>query len=141
MHSVSDGPGLRGRLAPVRARRCFAWPSERLHAGLWRKRANVVSVSAYTPGRLSALANVASIRLTLRESQRDHPLAWVHHQPTSASVESETKLLPVMGEAPRKRRHGTGRNSGQSWYADETYWPSVLFVSAIDRDGNLSTPC
>jgi putative transposase len=33
----------------------------------------------------------------------------------------EAKLLPVMGEALRKRRHGTGRNSGQSWYADETY--------------------
>jgi len=28
----------------------------------------------------------------------------------------EAKLLPVMGEALRKRRHGTGRRSGQSWY-------------------------
>ena len=27
----------------------------------------------------------------------------------------ETKLLPVMGEVLRKRRHGTGRGSGQSW--------------------------
>ncbi len=26
-----------------------------------------------------------------------------------------------MGEALRKRRHGTGRSSGQSWYVDETY--------------------
>jgi putative transposase len=33
----------------------------------------------------------------------------------------EAKLLPAMGEALRKRRHGTGRSSGQSWYADETY--------------------
>ena len=33
----------------------------------------------------------------------------------------EAKLLPVMGEALRKRRHGTGRSSGQSWYVDETY--------------------
>ena len=32
----------------------------------------------------------------------------------------EAKLLPVMGEALRKRRHGIGRSSGQSWYADET---------------------
>ena len=32
----------------------------------------------------------------------------------------EAKLLPVMGEALRKR-HGTGRRSGQSWYVDETY--------------------
>ena len=27
----------------------------------------------------------------------------------------------MMGEALRKRRHGTGRRSGQSWYVDETY--------------------
>jgi putative transposase len=53
----------------------------------------------------------------------------------------EAKLLPVMGEALRKRRHGTGRNSGQSWYADETYlkvqgrW--CYLYRAIDRDGNL----
>jgi hypothetical protein len=33
----------------------------------------------------------------------------------------EAKLLPTMGEALRKRRHGIGRRSGQSWYADETY--------------------
>jgi putative transposase len=32
----------------------------------------------------------------------------------------ESKLLPVMGDALRKRRRGTGRSSGQSWYADET---------------------
>ena len=42
----------------------------------------------------------------------------------------EAKLLPVMGEALRKRRHGIGRCSGQSWYADETYLK-------VDRDGNL----
>jgi len=32
----------------------------------------------------------------------------------------EAKLLPVMGEALRKQRHGTGRSPGQSWYVDET---------------------
>jgi transposase-like protein len=53
----------------------------------------------------------------------------------------EAKLLPVMGEALRKRRHGIGRSSGQSWYADETYlkvhgrW--CYLYRAIDRDGNL----
>ena len=53
----------------------------------------------------------------------------------------EAKLLPVMGEALRKRRHGAGRSSGQSRYVDETYlkvpgrW-SYLY-RAIDRDGNL----
>jgi putative transposase len=33
----------------------------------------------------------------------------------------ETKLLPVMGEALRKRRHGMRRGSAVSWYVDETY--------------------
>jgi Polysaccharide biosynthesis protein len=32
----------------------------------------------------------------------------------------EAKLVPVMGEALRKRRHATGRSSGQSWYVDES---------------------
>jgi transposase-like protein len=46
-----------------------------------------------------------------------------------------------MGEALRKRRHGRGRHSGQSWYVDETYlkvhgrW--CYLYRAIDRDGNL----
>jgi putative transposase len=46
-----------------------------------------------------------------------------------------------MGKALRRRRHGTGRRSGQSWYADETYlkvhghW--CYLYRAIDRDGNL----
>jgi transposase-like protein len=53
----------------------------------------------------------------------------------------EAKLFPIMGEALRKRRHGTGRRSGESWYADETYlkvqgrW--CYLYRAIDRDGNL----
>jgi hypothetical protein len=45
----------------------------------------------------------------------------------------EAKLLPMMGEALRERRHGVGRRSGESWYADETYLkvdgPLVLPVS------------
>jgi transposase-like protein len=46
-----------------------------------------------------------------------------------------------MGNALRKRRHGSGRRSGQSWYTDETYlkvqgrW--CYLYRAIDRDGNL----
>jgi putative transposase len=51
-----------------------------------------------------------------------------------------SKLLPVMGEALRKRRYGVGRISGQSGYADETYLQvhgRVLLYRAIDRDGNL----
>ena len=53
----------------------------------------------------------------------------------------KAKPLPVMGEALRKRRHRTGRRSGESWSADETYlkvqgrW--CYLYRAIDRDGNL----
>jgi putative transposase len=53
----------------------------------------------------------------------------------------EAKLSPVMDEALRERRHGLGRRSGRSWYADETYlkvhgqW--CYLYRAIDRDGNL----
>jgi len=53
----------------------------------------------------------------------------------------ETKLLPVMGDALRKRRYGTQRRSGVSWYVDEMYlkvcgrW--TYLYRAIDRDWNL----
>ncbi|WP_284947779.1 IS6 family transposase [Acidisoma cladoniae] len=53
----------------------------------------------------------------------------------------EVKLLPIMGNALRKRRHGTRRAAGVSWYVDETYlkvrgrW--CYLYRAIDRDGNL----
>jgi transposase-like protein len=47
----------------------------------------------------------------------------------------------MMGEALRKRRHAIGRRSGQSWYADETYFKVFgrwcYLYRAIDRDGNL----
>ena len=32
----------------------------------------------------------------------------------------ETKLLPFMGDALRKRRHGKRRGSSTSWHVDET---------------------
>ena len=53
----------------------------------------------------------------------------------------ETKLLPILGDALRKRRHGTRREAGISWYVDETYlkvrgrW--CYLYRAIDRHGNL----
>ena len=53
----------------------------------------------------------------------------------------EAKLLPIMGDALRKRRYGKRRNSGTSWFVDETYlkvrgrW--TCLYRAIDRDGNL----
>ncbi len=53
----------------------------------------------------------------------------------------ETKLLLAMGNELRKRRHGTRRGAGVSWYIDETYLKvrgkRVYLYRAIDRDGNL----
>ncbi len=53
----------------------------------------------------------------------------------------ETKLLPVIGDALRKRRHGKRRGPGTSRHVDETYlkvrgrW--TYLYRAIDRDGSL----
>ena len=57
----------------------------------------------------------------------------------------EAKLLPVMGNALRKRRHGTRRSSGQSWYARLRRCTKIqgrwcYLYRAIDRDGNLIDP-
>ena len=82
----------------------------------------------------------AALQADTAGSQRDLAAARVHCQPrVRPAVGGEA--LPVMGEALRKRRHGTGRRSGQSWYVDETYlkvhgrW--CYLYRAIDRDGNL----
>jgi hypothetical protein len=51
----------------------------------------------------------------------------------------EAKLVPVVGDALRKRRHGTRRGAGVSWYIDETYlkvrgqW--VYLYRSIDGTG------
>jgi putative transposase len=79
-------------------------------------------------------------RLTLRDLSEIMALRGIEvsHE---AVREWETKLLPVMGDEFRKRRHGTRRQSGASWYVDETYlkvrgrW--CYFYRAVDRDGNL----
>ena len=47
-----------------------------------------------------------------------------------------------MGEALRKRRHGTGRKSGQGWHTDETYLKSQdrwCYVRAATLDGRLKS--
>ena len=79
-------------------------------------------------------------RLTLRDLSEIMALRGIEvsHE---AVRDWETKLLPVMGDALRKRRHGTRRGCGNSWYVDETYlkvrgsW--CYLYRAIDRDGNL----
>ena len=79
-------------------------------------------------------------RMTLRDLSEIMALRGIEvsHE---AVPDWETKLLPVMGDALRQRRHGTRRGCGSSWYVDETYlkilgrW--VYLYRAIDRDGNL----
>jgi hypothetical protein len=79
-------------------------------------------------------------RLTLRDLCEILALRGIEisHE---AARDWEGKLLPVMGDAPRKRRHRTRRSCGTSWYVDETYlkvsgcW--AYLYRAIDRDGEL----
>ena len=79
-------------------------------------------------------------RLTLRDLSEIMGLRGleVSHE---AVRDWEAKLLPLMGDELRKRRHGIGRGAGLSWYVDETYlkvrgrW--CYLYRAIDRDGNL----
>ena len=79
-------------------------------------------------------------RLTLRDLSEVMALRGIEvsHE---AIRDWEAKLLPVMGDALRERRHGTRRGAGISWYIDETYlkvrgrW--CYLYRAIDRDGNL----
>ncbi|MGI4795414.1 MAG: IS6 family transposase [Janthinobacterium lividum] len=79
-------------------------------------------------------------RLTLRDLSEIMALRGIEvsHE---AVRDWEAKLLPVMGDELRKRRFGTRRGAGASWYVDETYlkvrgrW--TYLYRAIDRDGNL----
>jgi putative transposase len=79
-------------------------------------------------------------RLTLRDLSEIMALRGIEisHE---AIRDWEAKLLPVMGDALRKRRHGTRCGAGMSWYVDETHlkvrgrW--CYLYRAIDRHGNL----
>ena len=79
-------------------------------------------------------------RLTLRDLSEIMALRGikVSHE---AVCDWEAKLLPVVGDTRRKRRHGSRRGSGVSWHVSKTYlkvrgrWCYLYRV--IDRDGNL----
>ena len=79
-------------------------------------------------------------RLTLRDLSEIMALRGIEVG-YEAVRDWEAKLLPVMGDALRKRRHSSRRGSGVSWHVDETYlkvrgrW--TYCYRAIDRDGNL----
>ena len=79
-------------------------------------------------------------RLTLRDLSEILALRGIEvsHE---AVRDWEAKLLPVMGDALRKPRHGWRRGCGTSWHVDGTClrvrgrW--CYLYRAIDRDGNL----
>ena len=79
-------------------------------------------------------------RLTLRDLSEIMALRGIEVS-YEAVRDWEARLLSVMGDELRKRRHGRRRSCGTSWYVDETYqkvrgrW--VYFYRAVDRDGNL----
>ena len=53
----------------------------------------------------------------------------------------EAKLLPIMGDTLRKRRHGRGHHSGQSWYTrrDLPQGPRQM-VLLVSRDRSRREP-
>jgi putative transposase len=59
-------------------------------------------------------------RLTLRDLSEIMALRGLEVS-YDAVRDWEAKLLPVMGDKLRKRRHGTRSEVGISWYVDETY--------------------
>ena len=78
-------------------------------------------------------------RLTLRDLSEIMALRGIEvsHE---AVRDWEAKLLPVMGDELRKRRHGTRRGSGASWYVDETMATVGFRPNRVTTDGHRSYP-
>ena len=79
-------------------------------------------------------------RLTLRDLSEIMALRGI--QVSDEAVRDwEAKLLPVMGDELRKRRHGWRRGFSARWHVDETYLKVLgrwtYLYRAIDRHGNL----
>ena len=76
-------------------------------------------------------------RLTLRDISEIMALRGLEVS-YEAVRDWEAKLLPVMGDALRKRRQGARRGAGISWYVDETYLKvrgTVVLPLSGDRSG------
>ena len=82
----------------------------------------------------------ASLPADLAQPERD-PGAACDQVSHEAVRDWKAKLLPIMGDALRKRLPSTRRGPGTSWYVDETYLKVrgrlTYLYRAIDRDGNL----
>ncbi len=92
---------------------------------------DVIALAVFFPLRCRLTPRGLSGMLALRGIEACH----------EAVRDRETRLLPIMGEALRRRRGGARRRSDASWHADETClkvrdrWTCLRRV--IDRDGNL----
>ena len=117
--------------------------------GLWpavNERSGGVLNRTSLPSDVIALVVFFRLRYRLTLGDLSEMLALRRIEASHEAVRDwETKLLPVMGEALRKRRHGTRRRSNVSWYVDETYlkvrgrWTTC--IERLTGTGHWLMPC